>query len=46
VSIVSEADIRAGKIVSPGSALKLVANQCSAYGNHADLRKEAEAPKK
>jgi hypothetical protein len=42
VSIVSEADIRAGKIVSPKSALKLVANRCSAYGNHADLRREAE----
>lgn len=45
VSIVSEADIRAGKIVSPNSATKLIANQCSAYGNHADLRREAEKKK-
>jgi PelA/Pel-15E family pectate lyase len=42
VSIVSEEDIRAGKIVSPKSVLQLVVNQCSAYGNHADLRRETQ----
>ncbi|MBC7817470.1 MAG: exo-alpha-sialidase [Planctomycetaceae bacterium] len=46
VSIVREDDIRAGKIVSPDSVTKLVVNQCSAHGNHADLRREAEAAKK
>jgi formylglycine-generating enzyme required for sulfatase activity/predicted neuraminidase len=43
VSIVREEDIRAGKIVSPDSAMQLVVNQCSATGNHADLRREAVA---
>jgi predicted neuraminidase len=41
VGIVREEDIRAGKIRAPDSATKLVVNQCSAYGNHADLRREA-----
>lgn len=45
VSIVSEADIRAGKIISPTSAMRHVANQCSGYGNHADLRRETEKKK-
>lgn len=46
VSMISEADIRAGKVVSPGSATKLIANKCSGYGNHADLRRETGAAKK
>jgi formylglycine-generating enzyme required for sulfatase activity/predicted neuraminidase len=45
VSIVSEDDVRAGKIVSPDSAVQLVVNQCSGHGNHADLRREAAQKK-
>ncbi len=41
VSIVREEDLRAGKIASPNTATQLVVNRCTAYGNHADLRKEA-----
>jgi hypothetical protein len=41
VSIVREEDIRAGKISAADSTTKLVVNQCSGYGNHADLRREA-----
>ena len=40
VSIFREEDVRAEKIVSADAALQLVVNQCSAYGNHADLRRE------
>lgn len=40
VSVVREEDIRAGKIVSKDARLKMVTNQCYAYGNHFDLREE------
>jgi hypothetical protein len=40
VSIFREEDVRAGQIISPDAALKLVVNQASGYGNHADLRRE------
>lgn len=39
-SVVREADIRAGRIVSPDAKLKQQVNQCFAYGNHSDLRNE------
>jgi hypothetical protein len=42
VSIFREADVRAGKIVSLDAALRLVVNQASGYGNHADLRREGK----
>lgn len=42
VSILREDDIRAGKPVSKDARLKVVANQCFAYGNHADLRDEGK----
>jgi predicted neuraminidase len=40
VSVLREEDIRAGKIVSKDAKLKIVANQCYAYGNHPDIRDE------
>lgn len=40
VSVLREEDIRVGKIVSKDAKLKLVANQCYAYGNHPDIRDE------
>jgi len=40
VSVVREEDIRAGKLVSKDAKLQIVASQCYAYGNHADLRDE------
>lgn len=46
VSMIREADIRAGQVVSQDTAIKLVVNQATAYGNHADLRREAEAKAK
>jgi len=45
VSVLREEDIRAGKIVSADAALKIVANQCFAYGNHPDLRDEEKVAK-
>lgn len=45
VSVLREDDIRAGKIVSPDAKLKIVVNQCYAYGNHADLRDEEKVAK-
>jgi predicted neuraminidase len=42
VSVLREEDIRAGKIVSKDAKLKIVADQCYAYGNHPDLRDEEE----
>ena len=41
-SIIREADIRAGKVVSPDAKLKLVINQAFGYGNHPDKRNEAK----
>ena len=40
VSVLREEDIRAGKLISKDAKLKIVANQCYAYGNHPDLRDE------
>lgn len=40
VSVLREEDIRAGKVVSKDARLKIVANQCYAYGNHSDIRDE------
>lgn len=40
VSVVREEDIRAGTLVSKDAKLQIVASQCYAYGNHADLREE------
>lgn len=40
VSVLREEDIRAGKLISKDATLKIVANQCYAYGNHPDLREE------
>lgn len=40
VSVLREDDIRAGRMVSEDARLKVVANQCFGYGNHADLRDE------
>ena len=41
LSIVREEDLRAGKLVSDDARTKLVVNQATAYGNSADLRREA-----
>ncbi|OYW76014.1 MAG: hypothetical protein B7Z37_10750 [Verrucomicrobia bacterium 12-59-8] len=50
LTVLHEEDIRAGKIVSKDARTKIVTNQCSAYGNHTDLRDEekvaASMPKK
>lgn len=40
LSVLQEEDIRAGKVVSKGAKLKIITNQCHAYGNHYDLREE------
>jgi|GEM_PF-227169 len=40
LSVIREEDIRAGKIVSKDAKLKIITNQCHAYGNHPDLRDE------
>ncbi|MBN8418384.1 MAG: exo-alpha-sialidase [Verrucomicrobia bacterium] len=40
LSVIREEDIRAGKIVSKDAKLKIITNQCYAYGNHPDLRDE------
>jgi len=45
VSVLREEDIRAGRIVSSDAALKIIANQCYAYGNHPDLRDEEQVSK-
>lgn len=42
LSVLQEDDIRAGKLVSKGAALKIVTSQCHGYGNHFDLREEAK----
>lgn len=42
VSVLREDDLRAGKLISQDAKLKIVANQCYAYGNHSDLRDEAK----
>jgi hypothetical protein len=39
-SVLREEDLRAGRLVSKDARLKLLVNQCHAYGNHADLRDE------
>lgn len=41
-SVIREEDIRAGKLSSADAKLKLVVNQCFAYGNHPDLQNEAK----
>ncbi|WP_166647334.1 sialate O-acetylesterase [Prosthecobacter fusiformis] len=40
VAIISEADIRAGKITSAGSAQRLLVSRALGYGNHSDIRTE------
>lgn len=40
LSVLREEDIRAGAVVSKDAKLKVLVNQCYAYGNHADLRDE------
>ncbi len=40
LGIVREEDIRAGKLVSPDAAARLVVNRTYAYGNHLDLEAE------
>ncbi len=45
ISIIREEDIRAGKIVSTDAKLKILANQCYGYGNHADIRDEEKLSK-
>lgn len=42
LSVIREEDIRGGKIVSKDAKLKIITNQCYAYGNHPDLRDEAK----
>lgn len=39
-SVVREADIRAGRLVSADAKLKQPVNQCFAYGNHPDIEGE------
>lgn len=45
VSAFREEDVRAGKIVSPGSRLNAVVNRALGYGNHDELRDEEAAAK-
>lgn len=46
VSVIREEDIRTGKVSSKDSRLKIVANQCFAYGNHPDLLDEEKVAAK
>lgn len=42
VAIISEEDIRAGKLVSKDSSQRLLVSRALGYGNHSDKRTEAE----
>jgi predicted neuraminidase len=46
VSILREEDIRAGKVASKDARMRLVVNQCTAYGNHNDQRNEEQVAAK
>ncbi|TAN35961.1 MAG: exo-alpha-sialidase [Verrucomicrobia bacterium] len=46
LGIIHEADIRAGKIVSPDARLQLLINRAQGYGNTQDLENDAKRKKK
>lgn len=46
ISVLREEDIRAGKVTSSDTHLKIVVNQCHAYGNHPDLLDEEKVAAK